>query len=1342
MSYGETGLTEERLTYTELDARARAIGASLSEAGAGGERVVLLFPPGPDFVASFFGCLYAGAVAVPALPPRRRGADPRLSAICRDARPRVALTSAGQLPVLEGAAAQIPELAAAQRMAPAMEGGEGWRRPEVPPEALAFLQYTSGSTSTPKGVMVSHGNLAHNEELIRQAFVQSPESVVLGWLPLYHDMGLIGTMLQPLYNGAVSYLMTPGAFLQRPARWLEAISRYRATTSGGPNFAYELCVRKVGEAEREGLDLSSWEIAFNGAEPVRAATLRRFAEAFAPCGFRASAFRPCYGLAEATLLVSGWKAHGEEPRVRAFDAEALERNEALDADTGRSRELVGCGAAMQTVVAVDPESGEPCTPGRVGEVWVASPSVAHGYWERPEESAATFGARLADGSGPFLRTGDLGFVDGGEVFLTGRLKDLIILRGRNHYPQDLELTAERSHPALRAGGGAAFAVDLAGEERLVIVHEVERHARAGMEDGKAEEIAAAVRRAVAEEHEVSIAEVVLIGPETLPRTSSGKVRRRACREMYLEGGLRVLGASRLSPAAVDEDPRSGSEVGSPEWLRRVFAAAARIDPQRVDPDLPLAAAGLDSLAAVELKQAVEEGTGVSLPLAELLEGMTLREVERVVSLGAPAPLPAHLPMELEGRRDAGGPRGLSWNQRSLWFLHRLAPESSAYNISGAARVEGVPPEALGRAIQALVDRHPMLRATFADTPEGPVQRVAERGAAGFEAVDADGWSDAEVEARLRAEAHRPFDLEAGPLLRAVLVRRGWESFLAFAVHHVAADFWSMAVLARELGALVAGEAPPPPAARYTDFAQWQERMLASPAGERLWERWRERLDGAPQFDLPTDRPRRPVQTLRGGALTLPPSPARAEAVHRLAAAHGCTPFVALLAAWQAVLSRWSDQEEFLTGAPMAGRSAREWSEVVGYFVNLVPLRADLSGDPAVGELMARTRGAVLDALADQDFPFALLAERLQPERDPSRPPLVAAMLTYEKAPAPELAALAAFAVGAPGVRLDLGGLSLESLPMAPLAAQMDLALTAAEWDAGLAVSLQWDADLFDAATPERMLGHLDRLLAGMAADRAISETPMLSPAERHQTLVEWNDTAAARPEGVLAHELFEAQAARTPDAPAVVFQGETLTYAELDTRADRLAGHLRRLGCVAESRVGISLERSLDLIVALLGVLKAGAAYLPLDPDYPRERLAFVVEDAAPLVVIDGPLGEVDGPAERVLPEEIDDRQLAYVLYTSGSTGRPKGVGVPHRALVNFLASMRRTPGFAPGERLLAVTSLSFDIAALEIFLPLTVGGCVVLASRAEAADGALLAARLRESGAAVLQATPATWRM
>jgi amino acid adenylation domain-containing protein/non-ribosomal peptide synthase protein (TIGR01720 family) len=1358
LSHGATGVAEERLTYAELDRRARAIGASLQAAGAAGERVALLLPPGPEFIASFFGCLYAGAVAVPALPPRPRGADPRLRAICRDARPRVALTSLEKLPALESAAAGIPELAAALRMAPATQGEAEWRRPELRAESLAFLQYTSGSTSSPKGVMVSHGNLVHNEELIRYAFAQSPDSVVLGWLPLYHDMGLIGTVLQPLYTGALCYLMTPGAFLQRPARWLEAISRYRATTSGGPNFAYDLCVRKVGEVERASLDLSSWQVAFNGAEPVRAGTLRRFAAAFAPSGFRAAAFRPCYGLAEATLLVSGWRGEGEESPVRALDAEALERHAVVDVgergDAARSRELVGCGTPAETpqtprsLLAVDPESGEPCAPGRVGEIWVAGPSVAQGYWERPQETAATFGARLADGRGPFLRTGDLGFVAGGELYLTGRLKDLIILRGRNHYPQDLELTAERSHPDLRAGGGAAFAVEEEGEERLVIVHEVERHVgvrRDADEDkeDKVAEIAAAVRQAVAAEHEVSVAEVVLIRPETLPRTSSGKVRRQDCRSLYVAGELRVIGASRLSPDT--EEPVSEASEGSPDWLRRAFAAAARIDPSRIDPDLPLAASGLDSLAAVELQGAVEEAAGVTLSLAELLEGMTLRELEQRVAGGMRVRTAIEaLP---ETGAAAAGEHPLSWNQRSLWFLHRLAPEGAAYNLAGAARLGAVSAEtseALGRALQALVERHPMLRATFEDGPDGPVQRVAARGEAAFAVVAADGWSDAEVAARLQAEAHRPFDLAAGPLLRAALLRRGEEAFLVLAVHHVAADFWSLAVLARELGELMAGETLPLPSALYTDFARRQESRLASPAGERLWEHWRERLEGVPQLDLPTDRPRRPVQSLRGGARTLPPAPERTAALQRLATAHGCTPFVALLAAWQALLSRWSGQEAFLAGAPMAGRSSREWGEVVGYFVNLVPLRADLTGDPEVGELMARTRAIVLDALAHQDLPFALLAERLQPERDPGRPPLVAAMLTFEKAPAPELAALAAFAVGVPGVRLELGGLALETLALEPAGAQLDLALTAAELPGGLALSLQWDADLYDATTAGRMLGHLDRLVSEMAAldaagERPVAGLPLLADGEREQILGEWSGAAGAagadnaEPTGSgCLHELFEAQAARTPAATALVFWAERgeerWSYAELNGRANRLAHHLRRLGAGPEHRVGLLMGRSGELIAALLGVLKAGAAYVPLDPAYPEEWLAFAAGDARIdwLLTEERWAGKLPGhhgievSRQAFSQEPATDPEplagpgnLAYVIYTSGSTGRPKGVALEHRAPV---ARMQWARGaFAAGELagVLAATSICFDLSVFEIFAPLSWGGAVILADDA-----------------------------
>jgi len=540
--YLADGETEEsRLTYEELELRAHAIAAALAPQAAAGERALLFYSGGLEFIAAFWGCLYAGVVAVPVFPARLHRQIPRLLAIAADSEAKFVLTTAKIRRQAEDLFKRAPELRKLQWLAtddmPAANA-EGWRDPGATLETLAFLQYTSGSTATPRGVMVTHGNLLHNLECLRQVFQFSPESIGVTWLPHYHDMGLIGGLLQPVYAGGEMIAMPPSSFLQRPIRWLAAVTRYRATTMVAPNFAYELCVEKISAEQRSPLDLASVKVALCGAEPVRPDTLAQFAKAFGPCGFRQEAFRPAYGLAEATLIVSG-HSNGGAPFTPSVLAEELQRNRIKTAEEGvaGSRVLVACGgiAPDLKVAIVDPESLAPCASDRVGEIWISGPSVAHGYWRRPEETKQTFGAHLATGEGPFLRTGDLGFLDRGQLFVTGRLKDLIIIRGSNHYPQDLEHTVERSHRALRPACGAAFSTDVEGAERLVIVQEVNDRASVPNED-----VVAAIRRALTESHEVHPDAIVLIEPRSIPRTSSGKIQRYACREAFLAGTLDVV----------------------------------------------------------------------------------------------------------------------------------------------------------------------------------------------------------------------------------------------------------------------------------------------------------------------------------------------------------------------------------------------------------------------------------------------------------------------------------------------------------------------------------------------------------------------------------------------------------------------------------------------------------------------------------------------------------------------------------------------------------------------------------------------------------------------------------
>jgi acyl-CoA synthetase (AMP-forming)/AMP-acid ligase II/acyl carrier protein len=650
---GTDGAEKLRLGYGELSAQVDRYAAGLVARGLAGQRALMLFEPGAGFIVAFMACLRAGVTALPChLAKPGRSTWDRLIAIVQDSDAACIVTEETSIPKLTGWFADSPELSALPMLSPgdldADPSGIGWRRPSA--DTPAFLQYTSGSTGIPKGTVVTFGNLIANAAVIGPHCGFNFDAVVVCWLPPYHDLGLIGNILQSLLDGALCVLQPPVSLIQNPRRWLETISRYRGTISMAPNFAYELCVRRISSEKREGLDLSSWRSAVNAAEPIRASTIDGFVEAYRDHGFRAETFRPVYGLAEATLMVSVGDLD-RPARMLSVDAGAVDAGRVVPASGAGSRLIVSSGKVRppQQVSIVDPDSHQPCAEGAVGEVWVAGPCVAGGYWRRPEVSAQTFGARLADGQGPFLRTGDLGVVIDGELYITGRIKEVMIVRGRNIYPQDIEATVQRAHDALKPAGGAVFSIDREDGEAIIVVQEIER---SWLATANREELVARIRDAVFQEHELTVAEVVLTKPETVPKTSAGKIQRVLCRQLYRRGELEqaIQGRSaRTAPIAV-RPPDAAMPADAASAIPALIARWAAGRGIRIpEAGRTFAEAGFDSVSAVELTHFLETELGLELDQTLLWTCSTVEALSRHLAAlrapGAPAAARAAAPAQ-------------------------------------------------------------------------------------------------------------------------------------------------------------------------------------------------------------------------------------------------------------------------------------------------------------------------------------------------------------------------------------------------------------------------------------------------------------------------------------------------------------------------------------------------------------------------------------------------------------------------------------------------------------------------------------------------------------------------
>ncbi len=1136
---------------------------------------------------------------------------------------------------------------------------------------LANIIYTSGSTGQPKGVVQNHRNLLNVAMRYTNGLQISAEDR-LTLLQSYSVAGSVSNMLGALLNGAS---LSPYNIKEEGLIGLadllieEEITVYHSVPTVFRQFANTL----TGKEEFPGLRLVRL-----GGEPVHPEDVQLYKKYF-PSD---SIFVNSYGASEAASVL----------------------RYCVDKDTEISDAVVPVGYPLGDVeILLLDDEGAAVGANHVGEIAIKSRYTSPGYWRRPDLTRATFTTDPQDEGERIYRTGDLGYIQpDGCLVVTGRNDFRVKIRGFRIEVAEIELALRGLSKVKEA---AVVAHEDQRSEKQLVAYVVPRlgqvPAMSELRDFLKDKLP---------DYMVPSAFVVL---DALPLTPNGKLDRLA------------LPAPDLARPELDTNfvaPRNALEEQLVEIWVEVLGVA------QVGAHDDFFELGGHSLRATQLLSRVREVFQVELPLLSLFEEPTIAGfAERIDEARRGAQGPTAAPL-VPASRDAQLP--LSFSQQRMWLLDQLEPGSPTYHISHALRLSGtLEVEALKRSLKEIVSRHEALRTTFAAVDGEPVQVISAAMDTKLPVEDLSGLPQAEREAETKRlaleEKRRPFDLERGPLFRARLLRLGEEEHvLLISMHHIVSDGWSMGVFWRELGALYgafSSERPSPLPElpiQYADYALWQRQWLR---GELLDEQlgyWKEQLAELPALELPTDHPRPAVQSHRGArrSLTLPES--LTQALKKLSRQEGTTLFMVLLGALQVLLSRYSGQEDIAIGTPIAGRTRAETEELIGFFVNTLVMRTDLSGDPSFREVLSRVREMSLGAYDHQDLPFEKLVEELQPERDLSRVPLSQVFFALQNVPQQAL---------------KLPNLVLEQQKVESGAVKYDLSYFLSEEEQGVKGRLVYNADLFDDATIERMLGHLQTLLRGIVEepDRHLSELPLLSEAERHRLLFEWNDTATEYPRDRCVHELFEEQVERTPDAVAVMFEEQQLTYRELNRRANQLAHHLRALDVGPEVLVGICVERSLEMVVGLLGILKAGGTYVPLNPSYPAARLKFILEDTqAPVLLTQERLVEglpdehstkvvrldADWPviarkAEENVASRATTDNLAYVIYTSGSTGQPKGVMIEHRALSGYVAAAIAAYEMTASDRVLQFASLSFDASVEEIFPSLTCGGTLVLRS-------------------------------
>ena len=1297
-------------TYKELYNRSLDVAARLQKNQYKGERILLLYPSSLEFISAFMGCLYAGAIAVPAYLPENNRAILRLETIISDCNPKAIFTiSSTKIDFSKvGSLANIP-IINTDKIDSNLH--KQYQSTIIKETDIAFLQYTSGSTSAPKGVMVTNENITYNLKIIKNSFKLNQQSNIVSWCPIYHDMGLIMGILESLYLGSTTIFMSPSDFIRSPLLWLKTISKYKASFSPAPNFAYDLCIDKRIDKETEKiLDLSSWKTSLNGAEPVKAHTLEKFTQKFSQYGFKHNYHAPSYGMAEATVLISP-KQYNQNNLIKSFNKEKIEKYNVAETTIKQkqARKLVSCGNGkmMQKLWIVDPDTSIKCPDGKIGEIWVQDKSVGLGYWNKPKITKEIFNAyEKSTNYGPFLRTGDLGFFYKNQLFISGRCKDLIIIKGKNIYPQDIEEITHNIDKSLRQNCTACFEITKDKEEHVVIIQEI---------SGKVDyaDIIDKINRSIITEYNIAPYDIILIKRTTISKTTSGKIQRQLCKKLYLENKLSVIYSfrdnikSNYVPATNDLEKK----------LIKIWSTILKTNKeQKIGISDNFFYLGGNSILVANVISNITQQLNKEISFRDFFQNPTVRGISQKLKN-----IDKDVYHNINNIKQEKIP--LLANQKALYFIEKTQ-KYPLYNLPFKIEIIGnISFETLLESFKLLIANNKILRLQIIKSDNQLWQQTHNKAPKNFiEELNLSNEKNSKIIANklIDQDAHKKFDLDKDFLFRAKLIKLTDKQYILYLnFHHIIIDGYSISIFLKELSSnynkllnynIITRKNSK---TQYEDYSIIQTHPIVTEIIDKKLDFWKKQLLSSNHvLNFPSDYPR--SQNNNADSLKIKLSKDLLLSLKQLAQKQDVSLFMLIYSGLYILLRRYSNQNDISIGVPSLNRKNKHIENIIGYFVNIIVLRLQGDKDDNILDIINKTKKVALDCFDNQEVPFDKVVNAINPVRNNNISPLFQVMLAYQNIPEP---------------KLNLDNIISRVDQVNINKAKFDLTFTINDFiskqEKDIELEIEYNSNLYKKETINQISEHYTNILTYFIngnLQEKVDKINFLSKQEKQKMLIDWNHTKVNYDKNICIHELFSTQAKKHPNNIAVIFAEQKLTYKELDQKSDELAIYLKNLGVKPDDLIAICIDRSLEMIIGILAILKAGGAYVPLDPEYPKERLRYMIEDSNAAIILTKEhlqnfITQITSKKKNIilidqkyeeevknkikgkkLIKEVKSNNLAYVIYTSGSTGKPKGVMVEHKGITNHALYAITSYDISPNDNVLQCSNMSFDIFIEETF--------------------------------------------